>query len=862
MIAQEPARPGVASVSPPPVGLEAADCVLSVRDVSKAYSSGRVLKNVSLTCRAGEVRALVGENGAGKSTLVKILSGAIQPDAGMIRLRGQDVRFRGPLDALGQGIGVVYQELTLLDNLRAGENVLLGQEPVFPGGVLKLGELWRTSAALLRVVGLPDRPQSEISSMAIAQKHLLEVAKSISRNLSLLILDEPTSALGDRQREPLFRLIATLKQRGLAIIYISHHLDEVLTIADSVTVLKDGVVIADVAAADVNEQDLIRHMVGRDVDQPAASPATPDTPDALALQVSRLSGNSFHDVSFAVHRREIVGFAGLLGSGAINVAEALVGVQPARSGNITRHGGPVLIRSPADARRHGILFVPEDRKQDGLALGRTAAENITMGVLANLQSGGMLSLRREREMAVQTAREVSLAERFLDRECRFLSGGQQQKVLLGRCLAARSDVLVVAEPTRGVDVGARAEIYTIIRRLAARGTAIVVVSSDTRELAELCDRILVFGSGRIRAEMGRGAVTREAIMAAVSGVANAANRPVSASADGEKGPSTACGPRRARYSAKFISEAIPLAAFILIAGMFAVFSRYFLTGQNLQDLARQAVVLGLAAFGQMMVILTGGIDLSIGATATMANMVSAQLLMSYGPLDAIAGTLAMGACVGAGNAFLVRARFPSFLATYAVSLVLAGLSLAWFPSSVGPVPKYFWKLSSAEIGPVPVATLILLVVFAAGWLLLWRTALGRHLFAFGRDPEAARLSGVRTLHVLLAAYVISGVASAAIGMFLTARIGAGLPHSGQGLELEAIAAVMLGGANLFGGRITIGGTLAGTGVLTILANGFNLLRVNPFYTGILRGAVMLLVVGVWAFAEYHAATHPRQAALA
>jgi len=852
MAVKDPAGPGAAPA--PPDDCNAHEPVLAVRDVSQSYSSGRVLKKVSLSCRAGEVRALVGENGAGKSTLVKIISGAIQPDSGVISLSGRPVRFRGPLDALSQGVGVVYQELTLLDNLRAGENVLLGQEPVFPGGILKLSELWRRSATLLRVVGLPDRPQRSIGPMAIAEKHLLEVAKSISRQLSLLILDEPTSALGDRQRESLFKLVNTLKGQGLAIIYISHHLEEVLDIADTITVLKDGVVIADVAASEVNEQDLIRHMVGHHVGPSRTSRDWAGGIDPVALEISGLSGTGFRNISFAVQQREVLGFAGLLGSGAINVAESLVGVRQAQSGEIIRHGQPIRVSSPGDARRHGIVFVPEDRKQDGLALGRSAAENITMGVLANIQSCGVLSLRQERELAIEIAREVSLAEHFLDRECRFLSGGQQQKVLLGRCLATHSDVLVVAEPTRGVDVGARAEIYAILHRLAARGTAIVVVSSDTRELAELCDRILIFTDGRIVGEVGRDGVTREAIMVAVSGLGGAAAKPDSAA------PVSRPSPAKAGYSVTFFSEAVPAAAFILIAGLFAVSSQYFLTQQNLQDLERQIVVLGLAAFGQMMVILTGGIDLSIGATATMANMICAQLLMSYGPVPAVAGTLAMGAAVGAGNALLVRARFPSFLATYAVSLVMAGLSLAWFPRSVGPVPKSFWALSNAQIGPAPVATLILLLIYGAGWFILWRTALGRHLFAFGRDPEAARLSGVRALHVLLVAYVVSGVASAAVGVFLTARIGAGLPHSAEGLELEAIAAVMLGGANLFGGRVTIGGTLAGAGVLTILANGFNLLRIDPFYTGILRGAVMLFVVGVWALAEHRTATDSRQMA--
>ncbi|MGO8798354.1 MAG: ATP-binding cassette domain-containing protein [Roseiarcus sp.] len=846
---------GAASKAAPP-DQPASRVVVAVEGVNKTYSSGRALSDVTISCRAGEVRALLGENGAGKSTLVKIISGALRPDSGTVLLRGEPVVLRSPIDALRRGVGVVYQELTLLDNLRAGENVLLGQEPVFPAGVLRLADLWRTSEKFLRMVGLPHRANAPIGAMPIAQKQLLEVAKAISRQLSVLILDEPTSALGHQESKALFALIDMLKQRGLAIIYISHRLEEVLSLADTITVLKDGVVVADVAAGAVDESDLIRFMVGHDVATRTPDAATSPAAEAPALETRALSGEAFADVSFSVQRGEVLGVAGLLGSGAIDFAMALVGERPIVSGDILRDGRQAKIGNPGDARRHGVVYAPEDRKRDGLALGRTAAENISMGVLDSVRRFGVLSLGEERDLVVKSARDVALADRLLDRECRFLSGGQQQKVLLARCLATRSDVFVVAEPTRGVDVGARSEIYAIIHRLADEGKAIVVVSSDTREIEELCDRVLVFGAGRIIGELSGRAINRAAVMAAVSRGAETGDAPLSA------GRPDSPSQRLAHHLTAALSAAFPAIALLLISAVFAFSSRYFLTGQNFEGLARQIVVLGLASVGQMMVILTGGIDLSIGATATLANLVSAQLLLSQSAAVAAPAALALGALVGAVNAALVRWRFPPFLATYAVSLVLGGLSLAWFPQSVGPVPQYFWALSNAQIGPAPIATLLMLAIYGAAWFVLWRTALGRHLFAFGRDAESARLSGIRPTRVLMTAYVTSGLAAAMVGVFLSARIGGGLPHSASGLELDTIAAVMLGGASLFGGRVTIGGTLAGVAVLTVIANGFNLMRIDPFYTGILRGLVMLVVVGIWALAQQRSANQRRRVAQA
>ncbi len=815
------------------------EVVLSVEGAGKTYSGVTVLRDVSLTLRAGEVHALVGENGAGKSTLVKILSGAIAPDTGVVRLMGEPVHFGSPLDAFRHGVGTVYQELTLVDNLTVGENVLLGQEPTRLGGILRLADLRRISEGLLRRVSLPQRPDDPVQALSVAQQQLLELSKALAHPLRVLILDEPTSALGPGESEDLYRLVARLKAEGLGIVYISHRLDEVLRIADRVTVLKDGAVVLRAERGEIDETQLIRAMVGREVAD-AALPRAPHRAAPAALAVEGLCGHGFSGVSFTLRQGEILALCGPVGSGAVEVAQVLGGVAVGFRGSVRRDGRAVDLSSPAAAAAAGIVFAPEDRKRDGLAMGRTVRENITMGILPALRRRGLLSRADEASVLQRGVREVALSPALLDRECRYLSGGQQQKVLLARCLAARPKVLVLAEPTRGVDVGARAEIYEIVRHLAEGGMAILVVSSDTREVVQLCDRVVVMARGQVVRELEGPELTRESVMASASVARDGDPRPGAL-----PGPTAPSATRRRAVRPALV----PFAALVLLSVVFSFLTPYFLGGQNLGNLARQMVVLGLASVGQMLVILTGGIDLSIGAVATLANLVSASLLL--GPLAGLAVplTLLIGVAAGVVNAFLVNFKIPPFLATYAMALIVNGLGLGWYENGTATVPRYFWGLSGVRLGPFPAATLVVFGLFALAGFLLLRTAMGRHLFAFGRDPEAARVSGVRPVRMVLFAYVTSALMAALVGVFLTARIGSGLPKSASGLELDAIAAVMLGGASLFGGRITVLGTIAGVIVLTVISNGLTLLAVNPFYIGILRGLIMLAVVAVWAYTD-------------
>ncbi|HMN84605.1 MAG TPA: ATP-binding cassette domain-containing protein, partial [Bauldia sp.] len=575
-----------------------------------------------------------------------------------------------------------------------------------------------------------------------------------------------------------------------------HRLDEVTAICDAVTVLKDGRVVLDAPVAGLDEGEIIAHMIGREIaESDVREPGAP-AEGAPVLSIEHLSGDHFDDVSV-------------------------------RSGTMTLAGAPLPAGDPVAAVRRGIRFAPEDRKRDGLALTRPVRENIAMGIADGSTGRGVIRLRDEAARVAEAAARVSLAPTFLDRECRHLSGGQQQKVMLARCLA---------EPTRGVDVGARAEIHGIIRRLARAGLAILVVSSDTKETAALCDRVLVMDRGRVSAALEGDAITREAMIAAASRTRTAADRPAAGVAPARKPP----------LWTRLGDAGVPVAALLVTLVVFSLFAPHFLTFQNFDGLARQIVPLALASLGAMLVILVGGIDLSIGALVSIANMLSTSLLLSHGPEVAIAATLLLGFGVGTVNAIFARLGFPAFLATYAMALVLTGVSLAQFGQSVGPVPESFWVIATAQLGPIPVATLVALLLFVLAYVVLFKSVVGRHLFAFGADAESARLNGVRPFRMLWIAYASSGLLAAATGVFLSARIGAGLPQSGLGLELEAIAAVVLGGASLFGGLVSVVGTLAGVLVLSVIANGFNLMHIDPFYSGMLRGVIMLLVVGLWA----------------
>jgi ribose transport system ATP-binding protein len=485
--------------------------VLRMAGIRKAFPGVVALDGVDLEVRAGEVHVLLGENGAGKSTLMKVLSGAHVMDAGRIELAGSDVEISGPRHARDLGIGIIYQELALVPDLSAAENVFLGREPRRGPGLVDRGAMVVESRRILETLGATFDPALPVRALSIAQRQLVEVARALSLDARLLVMDEPTSALTDRETRALFATIRRLTSRGVAVIYISHRLDEIFEIGDRVTVLRDGRRVATRPVAGADRRELVRLMADRDVDERVPRPGARRGEELLRVEGLGRRG-VLHDVSFRVHAGEIVGFAGLLGSGRTEVARAIFGIDPPDAGRVFVRGRPVRL-SPRNAIRAGIGLLTEDRKRQGLVLELSIRENIVLPVLGSLSRLGIVSRRSERERASKHATGLRIKTPSLEQLVLNLSGGNQQKVVLAKWLACEVDVLILDEPTRGIDVGSKQEVYQLIHRLASEGVGIVLISSELPEIVGLADRILVMRAGRVVAELSGDEASQESVLA-------------------------------------------------------------------------------------------------------------------------------------------------------------------------------------------------------------------------------------------------------------------------------------------------------------------------------------------------------------
>jgi len=492
--------------------------VLEMTGIRKAFPGVVALDGVDLTLQAGAVHMLLGENGAGKSTLMKILSGAYRKDSGEIRMHGETVDIQSPRDALARGIRVIYQELNLVPQLSVAENIFLGDAPTRAGGFINWRALSEKTTSLLAELGLNLDARTPLYRLSLAQRQLVEIAKALRGAASILVMDEPTSALTSREVDQLFSLIGTLVQRGVAVVYITHRLDEVYRIGKRVTVLRDGRHVATALLADVTVDGLVRLMANRDLTE--HFPKRRVEPGAELLRVEGLGRTGvLHDISFSVRAGEVVGIAGLLGAGRSELARVLAGADRAHSGRIICRQDEVVFRHPADAIRKGIGLLPEDRKAEGLVAGLTVARNISLPHGRTLARGGFLAGGCETALAEPVVKDLRVkATPF--QEVRLLSGGNQQKVVLGKWLAGDARILIFDEPTRGVDVGAKVEIYNLMNKLTAEGAGIIMISSELPELLGMSDRILVMRGGRITAVFDTRTTTQEQILAAAFGVSS------------------------------------------------------------------------------------------------------------------------------------------------------------------------------------------------------------------------------------------------------------------------------------------------------------------------------------------------------
>jgi ABC-type sugar transport system ATPase subunit len=493
-----------------------APVILEMENITKTFPGVTALDDVSFEARAGEVHALVGENGAGKSTLMKILSGAYRPDKGKLLLRGQAVAFQHPIQSQRAGVAIIYQELDLLPERTIAQNIFLGRERMHYG-MVDHGRMVRETGKHLRSLGVELDPRTLVKHLNVARQQQVEIAKALSQNADILVMDEPTAALSPQELDHMLALVKHLKERGVTIIYISHRLDEVFQIADRVTVLKDGKVVTTREVKEITKNDLVHWMVGRELDVYYPPLAAPETIGPVLVDVQNLnSGRTLHDISFHIRRGEIVGLAGLEGSGRTDLARALFGERRITSGKIYLNGKELSIHSPQDAILEGIGFLTEDRKVEGLNLISSITHNVALPSLKKRQRAGFIRLGAERATVEEATQAVELHAANNQMEAQFLSGGNQQKAVLAKWLATEARFLIFDEPTRGIDVGAKAGIYHLMRRLADNGVAILMISSELLEVLGMSDRVLVMSEGTLVAEFRNRDLTEATIMKAAT----------------------------------------------------------------------------------------------------------------------------------------------------------------------------------------------------------------------------------------------------------------------------------------------------------------------------------------------------------
>ncbi|QIE27955.1 Ribose import ATP-binding protein RbsA (plasmid) [Caballeronia sp. SBC1] len=489
---------------------------LELRHASKSFGRVRALGDGSLAMWPGEVHALLGENGAGKSTLVKLLAGVYQPDSGELLVDGHARTFANPAEARDAGLAVIYQEPTLFADLSIAENIYMGRQPRDRLGRIRYDEMNREVDALLQSLGVNLRAEGLVRGLSIADQQVVEIAKALSLNANVLIMDEPTAALSLTEVERLFSIVRALRERDAAILFITHRLDEVFALTQRLTIMRDGLKVFDAMTADMTIDSIVSKMVGRDLD--TFYPKADVAPGEVRLSVRNLTRDGvFKNVSFEVRAGEIVALAGLVGAGRSEVARAIFGIDQVDGGEVHIVGKPLQLGRPQAAVRAGLALVPEDRRAQGLALELSIARNASLTVLGRLVKHGLISSRSENTLAADWGKRLRLKASDLDAPVGTLSGGNQQKVVLGKWLATGPKVLIIDEPTRGIDVGAKAEVYRTLAELVREGMAVLMISSELPEVLGMADRILVMHEGRISADIARADANEERVMSAALG---------------------------------------------------------------------------------------------------------------------------------------------------------------------------------------------------------------------------------------------------------------------------------------------------------------------------------------------------------
>jgi ribose transport system ATP-binding protein len=827
--------------------------LVEARGVTMDFPGVRALDGVDFDVRPGEVHALIGENGAGKSTLIKILSGEIAGYEGEVRIDGARRRLERPREAIEAGIAVIPQELQLVSSLSVAENIFLGRSrKLLPGAGAVLETLGETHI----------QPAGWVAHLEAGQRQLVAIARALSLDARLIIMDEPTTSLSAPEAERLERLVERLSARGVSIVYISHKLDEVERLADRITVLRDGKRIVTRDAGGVDEAEMVRLWVGRQIDRGELAPVAADAPEVLRVDdlsvddPDRPGGRRVSNVSFSLRRGEILGLAGLIGAGRTDLLLALTGAQERPvTGRVRIAGADSTDRArhPADAKAAGLVLLPEERKSQAIFPDLSVAENVVLPSQERAAKAGWIDRGKSRDAAGRLMADTGVRAASPEVPIATLSGGNQQKAILARCLFASPSVLLLDEPTRGIDLAAKADVYALLRRLAGEGFGIVLCSSEMSEILTQCHRVLVFREGRVTAELPHAEASEERILAAAAGTSAATNtRPqTSGGPPGDSPPPPGARGRRRLRLGRF-TGLFGLAAVLLLSILFSPVRGgrpVFLDIGNLTDILRQVAEKGILAVGMTAVVISGGIDLSVGSVLALAATLTAWCLMKAGlGLGAtILVVLAVGALCGAVNGLVVaKWRLQPFIATLAtmsaargVARYVSGGMAIPLGFGEGGAPESVQRLAGTLLPYVPAPAVLFLLTVVGMHLFLSKTSGGRYLYAIGDNETAARISGIRVAWHKAGVYVIASVLAALAGIVHCAQLEQGNPNDGVAYELDAIAAVVIGGTSLSGGIGSVGGTLVGVLIIGVINNIMGLNNVDANLQLILKGVIIL-----------------------
>jgi ribose transport system ATP-binding protein len=808
---------------------------ISLTGITKYFSAVPALRDVNIDFIPGEVHAILGENGAGKSTLMNIIAGIIQPSEGEITFEGEPVQRMTPEIAASRGIAICFQHPAILEDLSVMENLCVAlPKTAFSGQSAR-----DVVKGMVDEVGLQIPLRSRADVLTVAQKHLLEIGKAIALKPKVLILDEPTASLDQEATAMLFDRVRKAAAEGTSVIYITHRLMELRQIADRVTVLRDGRVRGAAKVREISDGDLVGLIVGRTLES-AFPPKSERSGKEPTLRIADLSGPALSNISFDVGRGQIVGIAGVAGNGQTELMRALAGLASAK-GSVTLRGRALTQQELKEA----AAFMPSDRHLEGVAAGLTVRENATFSTLEKFAVGGVMSRARELDKVGSIFGELAVKTPGLEAPILSLSGGNQQKVVMSRALLSEPGLIVADEPTQGVDVGARFEIYRILRDVSERGTPVIVNSSDAVELEGLCDKVIVMSRGHVVETLSGDDVTEARIVAAAVG-----------SETHEVSRETEVGPAKSKGWRHFLqSDNAPSLPLLLVAVLLGLYvntqNDNFLSISNIYNIFLLATALGFIALGQTVALLMGGIDLSVGPLAGFLVVVASFFVTDDMSTSMIAaGFLLMfvGAFItGSVNGILIRyANFTPIAATLAMYIAIQGLSFLLRDNPDGYINSTVTDWINWQWGPLPVAFLILVLVTLGGEYVLRRTRPGWRLRAVGSNAESARRMGIRIDLTFICGYIVCSLMTGLGAVMLMTQIGVGDPRQGVSYTLSSITAVVLGGTSLSGGRGTFIGTVIGAVLLTEILSAVTFLSLTQTYQYLFQGVLIVAAALIYS----------------